>query len=147
MNEADCADILPEGQVGGWRPRVQVVSALARVAVEGGAFSPLPRGEGAGLASVRYRAFRAADDLLRLRELLLGSQGDDRAVEGDAYHLIHRLDQMKLHLVANVGRDLLGIAFVVCGQNHARDTGARSSEDLVLHAADGQDFAAQRDLA
>src|ERR1051326_4723073 len=71
----------------------------------------------------------------------------DRAVERNRNHVIHRLDEMKLHLLADVGRDLLEIALVIRGENDASDAGARRGEDLVLHAADRKYFAAQSDLA
>src|SRR5438270_13297557 len=85
-------------------------------------------------------------DLLHI-ELHFRGERHDSSVEGNADDVVHRLDKMKLHLLANISRDLFEIALVVSGKNDARDSGTRRGENLVLHTADRQHFAAQSDLA
>ena len=59
-----------------------------------------------------------------LGEFLLGGQWNNRAIEGHRDHFVHRLDEMELHLLADVGRDLLEIALVLGGEDDPGDAGA-----------------------
>ncbi len=54
---------------------------------------------------------------------------------------------MKLHRVAHLARHLFEVTLVALGQDDGFDAGAVGGEHLFFDAADGQDAAAQRDLA
>ena len=60
---------------------------------------------------------RRLDRLDRLRQLFLRRQWNDRAIEGEDHDLVHRLDEVELHLLADVRRDLLEVALVLGGED------------------------------
>ena len=70
-----------------------------------------------------------------------------RRRQGLAQHLVDRLDQHELHLIAQVGGNVVQVGLVARRQQHAPDARAVRAEHLLLDAADRQHPAAQRDLA
>ena len=68
-------------------------------------------------------------------------------LEGGLEDLVHLADEDELELVLHLGRHLVEVGLVALGDDHALDAGAVRREDLLLEAADGQDAAAERDLA
>jgi len=64
-----------------------------------------------------------------------------------AQHLIDRLDHHELHLLAQIGRDIVKVGLVVRGHEYAPQSGAVGAEYLLLDAPDRQHLATQRDLA
>src|SRR5438067_745908 len=51
-----------------------------------------------------------ANNLFGLWKFRFGSQWNNRAIESDTHHFIHRLNQVELHLLADVSRDVFEIA-------------------------------------
>src|SRR5207249_500156 len=58
-----------------------------------------------------------------------------------AQHLIDRLDHHELHLLAQIGRDIVKVGLVVRGHEYAPQSGAVGAEYLLLDAPDRQHLA------
>ena len=67
--------------------------------------------------------------------------------QGFAQNLIDRLDHHELHLLAQIGGDIVEVGLVVRRHQDASQPGAVRAEHLLLDPTDWQDLAAQRDLA
>ena len=62
-------------------------------------------------------------------------------------NLVHRLDEMDGHLRQNLRRNVRQIFFIIFRENDRAQAQAVRREQLFLHAADRQHFAAESDLA
>src|SRR5882762_1089214 len=62
-------------------------------------------------------------------------------------HLVHGVDEVQLHLVAQVFRYLRQVFLVVLGQNHLEQSRAMGRQQFLLQSADRQYLATQRNFA
>src|SRR6266516_6400076 len=81
----------------------------------------------------------------RLRQFFLRGQWNNRAIERQGDHFVHRFDEVELHFLAHVRRDVLEIALVFRRQDDLRQPGPRRGKNLVLHPAHRKDFPPQGD--
>ncbi len=90
---------------------------------------------------------RVVDDGCRDRLCLaLGQASPQRLCQRDLQDLVHGLNQVDIQRIQYVLRNVCQILFVVFGKDDALDPGTMRGQDLFLHTADGQDFAAEGDL-
>ena len=61
--------------------------------------------------------------------------------------MVHVVDKMQLHRIAEILRDFGYVFFVFLGQNHFEQSSAMSGQKFFFQAADGKNLAAQRDFA
>ena len=64
-------------------------------------------------------------------------------LQRDLQDFVHGLDEMNGHLRLDFRRNIRQIFFIVLRQNHGAQAEAVRGQQLFLHAADGQHFAAQ----
>src|SRR5262249_45483096 len=78
-----------------------------------------------------------------LRLCLRREAASQRFRQRDLQDLVHRLDHVYIKGIQHVFRDVCQILFVVLREDDGLDAGAVRRENLLLHAADWQDLAAQ----
>src|ERR1700722_2754010 len=76
----------------------------------------------------------------------LAKRGQGR-LERDFQHLVHSLDEMQLHGIAEVFGNLGYVFLVVLGQNHFEKAGAMGGEEFFFQSSDRQNLATQSDFA
>src|SRR6476661_6292407 len=95
----------------------------------------------------RFTGCPAAPDLHPDELALLDRVLDQSSVhEGDLEHLAERLYRIERELVAHLVRNVLEVRLVRLRDDHVLDAGTMRAEHLLLHAADREHAAAQRDL-
>ena len=70
-----------------------------------------------------------------------------RPAEGDLQYLLHARDRADVESILKLVRYLREILGIFVGDDHRFDTGPKRRQQLFLEAADGQNPAAERDLA
>ena len=91
--------------------------------------------------------FRRLHPALHERQLHIPAPRELPLAERGVERLAHGADEHELHLVADLGGDVVLDVLAVCaGEDDARDACAVSTEDFLLDPANGRDAAAEGDL-